>query len=155
MKSKKNRSRKKPAPASPAAPPDFKFAFQALQAHFSGVPMEKITCVRRVFPARLRVDLQDALRQTELRAGERAGSQIRSATKPFRHIAGDGLLCNGVCVDLQTNVNNCGVCGNVCTARTVTRSINSIALRPGPLTPVCIAGHCGLAGPPARTRPVD
>ncbi|MBL8682345.1 MAG: hypothetical protein JNK05_24465 [Myxococcales bacterium] len=46
------------------------------------------------------------------------------------------MLCSGACVDLQTNANHCGMCGNACPA--------------GPRsTPVCAAGRCQLQCEPS------
>src|SRR4051794_28324390 len=33
-------------------------------------------------------------------------------------------VCNGACVDLGTDPNNCGACGNVCTVGTCTAVLN-------------------------------
>ena len=39
--------------------------------------------------------------------------------------------CNGACTSVSSDPNNCGACGNVCSAS----------------TPVCIQGTCGNCGP--------
>jgi hypothetical protein len=64
--------------------------------------------------------------------------------------------CNGTCVDLQTDLNNCGQCFNscgsglacsagqcVCTANTPN---GRLCMRPGQVNGVCWGGACVLAG---------
>ncbi|MFZ3113721.1 MAG: hypothetical protein WA111_12345 [Methanothrix sp.] len=56
-------------------------------------------------------------------AGSTAGSLAASSSGP---VCPDGMFpCNGTCIDMSTDTQNCGACGNVCS-----------------LGKVCIKGVC-------------
>ncbi len=89
-----------------------------------------VACGGRVASDAVDASVDEAL------ASEAASTDVTSAASDGSLDAFDepdacAALCNGLCVDTDTDVNNCGACGHVCTATS-------------PLTPGCSAGRCNV-----------